>query len=489
MHSLAHRLLSTVRTHGLTPPGTRGLVCVSGGPDSLALLHLLHALRDVLDVRLDVLHFDHGLRPTSPAEADWVARQAGHLGLPCHVVRARHLADLAAQGRGVQAAARAWRQSEARRLAAQWEAHWIATGHQRDDQHETLLLKALRGAHLSGLRGMAWQRGLFVRPLLETPRAELLAYLREHGLDWLEDPTNQAPRYKRNRVRHELLPLLDALAPGGIAPRLATLAAQSAQYEALLAQLLARHAPAESPPDARVHWIDAAALTAQAAELPALAAHALHRFVTTRLPAALSAERTAEVLALLAEGRPDWELHLSARRRLRRRGERLLLDTIPATPARTAAEPRTQAADRSEGPLPARPQGSLADSTEAWVTHQLETGAGALRVLAPPGWRVRSAGPDEDPAGVLVLHGLPSGALLHARHRAPGDRFRPPWRPRAVKLAAFLRDQRVPLWQRAELPVLLLDGCVVAVGPRFVAHGYDRPLDAAPPLRLVVEPG
>jgi tRNA(Ile)-lysidine synthase len=456
MHALERRLLHTLRARALIAPGTRGLVCVSGGADSLALLHLLHALHEPLAARLDVLHFDHGLRPESGVEADWVARQAGTLGLPCHILRAPHLAGRRA---GVQAAARAWRRAESRRLAAQWDATWVATGHQRDDHLETLLLKWLRGAHISNLRGMAWREGPFVRPLLDLPHAELCAYLTSRGVTWLEDPSNLAPRYKRNRVRHELLPLLDDLTGGGVGRRLAALEAQSAQVRELITTVLAARLVPESPPGQAgaggdvAHWLDAAALAA----LPRLAAATrLHDFVQARLPGALAAGQVERALELLAAGGPTWTLELSRGRRLHRRGARLLLHAAAA-----------------DAPGP-----------EALVTHEL----GGHRVRAPATWRVHAAAAYEPG---LTLHNLAPRAELLLRRRTVGDRFHPPWKPHPVKLARFLRDQRVPPWARDALPVVVLEGQVIAVCPDFVARGFDAPAlpDPVPPLRLSVQIG
>jgi tRNA(Ile)-lysidine synthase len=445
MQPLERRVLHLLREHELAPPGSRGLVCVSGGSDSLALLHLLHAAAVPLALRLDVLHFDHGLRPESAREADWVAQQAAALGLPCHIVRAEHLAG---RHSGVQAAARAWRLSETRRLAAQWDAQWAATGHQHDDHLETLLLKLLRGVHISRLQGMAWRSGLFVRPLLGCSREELRDYLGARGLSWLEDPSNARPAYKRNRVRNELLPLLDALTLGGARPRLEALEAQSTQVAELLRFVAAQRPVAASGPAAPAHWIDAAALAA----LPALAAAGvLHEFVVARLPGALDAAHVEHALRLLARGAPAWTLHLSHGRCLMRRGARLLL----APQREAAAEP---------------------------TLHAL----GAWRIRAPLGWAVAApAGED----GGVTLYNVPPQAELHLRRREPGDRFHPPWKRHPVKLSAFLRDQHVPLWEREALPLVLLEGQVIAVYPRFVAQGYalpEEPQRAAAPLRLEV---
>ena len=127
MDPLEIRLYPALRRQCGITAGTHGIVLVSGGRDSVALLLALSALAPKLRLRLDVMHFNHGLRPESSGEADWVRLLAHRLGWPFHVRRAEHLAALPS---GVQAAGRAWRQAEAERLALQTRADWIATGHQ-----------------------------------------------------------------------------------------------------------------------------------------------------------------------------------------------------------------------------------------------------------------------------------------------------------------------------------------------------------------------
>jgi len=331
MDPLEARVLPVLRRDCGIAPGSRGLVAVSGGRDSLATLHVLAALAPRLRLRLEAVHFDHGLRPESGREAEWVRAAVARLGLPFHLRRAGHLAGLSA---GVPAAAREWRRQEAWRLAVQTGAAWVATGHQLDDHLETLLLKLLRGAHLSGLKGMPARQGLWVRPVLHVPRKDLQAYLERRGLAWLDDPSNESPRYKRNRVRLELLPLLNELAGGAIGARLLNLERQSAALQAWLGAELARHAPRESPLGAAAHWLDIGGLL----RLPGLAQEAaLHRFIQARLPGPVAYERIAEALGLLARERPGrqgaFTVELSAGRVLRRQGKRLLLEG-PAAPAR-----------------------------------------------------------------------------------------------------------------------------------------------------------
>ena len=240
MHPLEKKLLAHLRKTGLIRPGQKGLLLVSGGRDSMALLHLLHALREVLPLSLEVAGYDHGLRPEARQETAWVGEQAAALKLPFHQARTGHLAGLAA---GVQAAAREWRRALTQDLLKKTGAHWAATGHQQDDHLETWLLKWLRGAHISHLRGLQANSPPYIRPLLPFRREELTAYLREKGVPWLDDPSNASGKYKRNRVRNELMPLLEALSGGGLAARLGELEAQSGMLEAWLGAALAARPP------------------------------------------------------------------------------------------------------------------------------------------------------------------------------------------------------------------------------------------------------
>jgi tRNA(Ile)-lysidine synthase len=317
LHPIESALLHHLRETRLLPSGSKGLLSVSGGSDSTALLLLLHRLREPLRVELEVLHFNHGLRPESGREAEWVAELTRRLGLALHL---RTGFEAPPSGAGIQAAARAWRRDQSLALLASGGAQWIATGHQRGDHLETLLLKLLRGVHLSRIRGLAPRQGPWVRPLLPFSRAELQDYLRAHQQAWLEDPSNQSPKYRRNRVRNELLPLLDSLAHGGIAPRLLTLERQS---EALAGWLAALEPPAQSDAARPPHWIDAQALGA----LPAFARAAmLHEFVQARLPGAVDFGQIARAAELAGRSEP-WELHLGRRRQLRGGGARITLES------------------------------------------------------------------------------------------------------------------------------------------------------------------
>lgn len=212
MTVLLESLYDTLRVHQLLAPGARVVVAVSGGPDSLALLHALFVCRDSLAIAdLQAAHLDHGLRgDESAAEAQFVADWCLEHGIPCTIGQADTAARQAELRVSVQEAARIVRYSFLEETARRVGADTIATGHTQDDQLETVLLNIMRGTGLDGLAGIPLQRGPFIRPLLHTMRAATEAYCAAQGLSPRHDPTNVDPsHYTRNKVRLELLPLLE----------------------------------------------------------------------------------------------------------------------------------------------------------------------------------------------------------------------------------------------------------------------------------------
>lgn len=195
----------TIRRHAMLAGGETVLVAVSGGADSVALLHVLHALAPSWRLRLHVLHVDHQLRPDSARDGEFVLDRARRLGIPAAVARVTVRA-----GASLEAEARAARYAALEAHADHVGADRIALGHTADDQAETVLMRLLEGAGVRGLAGIPAGRGRFIRPLLEVRRVAILAGLHEAGLPWREDPSNQDPKFLRNRIRHDLLPLLNA---------------------------------------------------------------------------------------------------------------------------------------------------------------------------------------------------------------------------------------------------------------------------------------
>lgn len=203
-------VLATVRRRALFPPDAAVLVALSGGPDSTALLRTLAALREAGDLKaLHACHVDHQLRAGSAADADFCASSCDALRVPL----LRRAVEVGARG-GLQEAARRARYRALAAAAGACGADFIATGPTLTDQAETVLLRLLRGAGARGLGGIPARRGRLVRPLLDRTRREVLDYLAASGAAFLSDPSNASPRFLRNRVRHEVAPLLESLAPG-----------------------------------------------------------------------------------------------------------------------------------------------------------------------------------------------------------------------------------------------------------------------------------
>jgi tRNA(Ile)-lysidine synthase len=221
----------------------RTLLAVSGGPDSMALLHLaaLWARETGRTGALHVATFDHRLRPGSRAEAELVAAQCAARGLP-HAILAW---EAAAAGPGLQARARAARYAALAAEARRVGAGAIVTAHHADDQRETLLMRLARGSGLAGLAGMRPRTTVdgvaLLRPLLGVEKAALVAVCDEAGVPWVEDPSNADPRFARARLRA----LAEAFRAAGMAPgRWTALARRAARADAALAELAARAAGA-----------------------------------------------------------------------------------------------------------------------------------------------------------------------------------------------------------------------------------------------------
>lgn len=206
---LIARFEKCLQEHQLVAPGQTVLVAVSAGVDSMVLLDLFARIRGPWRLRLVVAHLNHGLRGKE-ADRDeiFVSARASDYGLTVVTERA-DVAGYALERRlSREAAAREVRYDFLRRAAQQVNADRVALGHHANDQAETFLDHLLRGAGLAGLGGMWWQRDIFVRPLLGFTRSELTEYATQHQLPFCEDSSNVDLRIRRNRLRHELLPLL-----------------------------------------------------------------------------------------------------------------------------------------------------------------------------------------------------------------------------------------------------------------------------------------
>ncbi len=201
---LPSRVAIAVSLHHIFEPGERVVVAVSGGPDSLALLSILREILPAVPLHLTVAHFDHGWRADSEDDRDFVASMAAKWGYAFHTARA------ADDTPHTESAARTARYAFLRQTAANTNSTAIAMGHTQNDQVETLLLHLLRGSGSRGLGAMRRRDADLARPLLDVSRKDIEAYLSRLHLIPRRDPSNEDPRFTRNRLRQQVLPAIDA---------------------------------------------------------------------------------------------------------------------------------------------------------------------------------------------------------------------------------------------------------------------------------------
>jgi tRNA(Ile)-lysidine synthase len=252
----------TLRERALVDAGDHVLVACSGGPDSTALLHVLHRVRSDVGITLCAASIDHGLRAESASEVMQVGDFAASLGIPFRSARI----EVPQEGASVQGRARDHRYEALHEIARSSRATRIAVGHTQDDQAETVLARILRGAGLRGLVGIEARRADgVIRPLFDCRRADVLAYAEERGLPFIEDPSNQQRAYERVRIRQDVLPTL-LREDVGVVEHLCALGDEAAELNvALEAEVPELPAPGERSfgvapvarlaPPTRVRWL------------------------------------------------------------------------------------------------------------------------------------------------------------------------------------------------------------------------------------------
>ena len=211
---LVRKVRAFSEQHDMLPRGGTVLCALSGGRDSMAMLHILSRLAEEEGFRIAAAHFNHRLRPTADRDERFVRNWCRERDIPLTCGAGDVKTFAAREGLGIEEAARKLRYAFLETAARDMGADRIAAAHHREDNAETVLLHLLRGTGLQGLGGIAPVRGKIVRPLLETSRAEIDEYVTRNTLPYVEDESNQDARFTRNRLRLEVLPLLEEMAPG-----------------------------------------------------------------------------------------------------------------------------------------------------------------------------------------------------------------------------------------------------------------------------------
>lgn len=261
--------------------GKTVLCAVSGGRDSMALLHVLLELGGQEGFAVAVAHYNHNLRENAVRDELLVFEHCTMLGLPFYLGGGDVRAYAKTHGTSIEDAARTMRYEFLQNTAKECGADYIATAHHRQDNAETLLLHLLRGSGLQGLGGIAPVRGNIIRPLLAVDRAEIDNYIITHNIAYTDDETNQDTVYARNRLRHELLPLLEEIAPGSVG-RIADTAQRLRADEEFFRQYCAEILP-------------------RGAEIPTSLLRREHPAVATRLVRSAAREFGVELTAVQTE--------------------------------------------------------------------------------------------------------------------------------------------------------------------------------------------
>ncbi len=196
--------------HALLPHGTCVVLGLSGGPDSLFLLHYLASKQHAKELTVIAAHLDHQWRPNSNDDVKFCHQVTKNLGIKLVAAKASDLSLQMKFNGSKEELGRAMRRHFFETVLKDHKADHIALAHQQDDQFETFFIRLLRGTTTSGLRAMRPMHNQYVRPLLMTPRSEILAYLHDHSIAYLTDPSNESPLFLRNRIRHTVLPAIKA---------------------------------------------------------------------------------------------------------------------------------------------------------------------------------------------------------------------------------------------------------------------------------------
>jgi tRNA(Ile)-lysidine synthase len=456
------RVLATIERFGMFQNGQRVGVAVSGGPDSVCLLHVLFDLAPRWNLRLHVLHLDHQLRgEESRGDARFVEQLASRLGLPCSLGQVDVAALARARAENLEQAARNERRRFFLDFLQSGALDRIALGHTRSDQAETVLFRFLRGSGTAGLAGIRpVTADGFVRPLVGIERAAVEQFLRERNIAWREDSSNASLGFDRNRIRHELLPMLQREWNPAIAEMLAHTAdwalEEESYWETEIGRLAGRYLIAKPP---------AVFLRAdQLADLPAAAARRLLRRAIEMVKGDLHSVDFAHIAAITVLcSQPEGSGRLQIPGVDVYRSFEWLRLAPPGVDNLENRNFRLPAPVPGSVPLPGGSSAVLLELIENKPVTELPD-SGYNRLMEYLDW------------------GRISGAL-EVRNWRPGDQYRPVGHSGVEKIKLLFQQARIPLWERRSWPVIT-SGEEIVWARRF---GPAADLAATPKSRLLLK--
>ncbi|MEC4889973.1 MAG: tRNA lysidine(34) synthetase TilS [Nitrospira sp.] len=432
---LLHKVVKTVRSRHLFEPGQHLLVAVSGGPDSVALLALLHRLAPRWRLRLTAVHFNYGLRgKESDEDQAFVVSLCERLAIPLHC----QTVDVRTKVRGhsLQAEARTRRYQAMTALATECGADRIVLGHTADDQAETVLLWLLRGAGLAGLAGMpAVREGLIVRPLYDVRRQNIVDYLVRMGQSYRQDSSNAKPIYTRNRIRHELIPAMNRIAPSAV-DALCRMADLCREDEGYLETQVAGLASSMLQEDGQGgYWVE--------------------RGLVQALPPAIQRRLLREALRRCHPfHRAPSSVAVEAVRGMLAKTPSAAVRSLPSV-VMTVSGRYLRLAPRAHDPKQAEGADVGSELSLAVPSHIQWAGTGQqIRVQLVPVERLRQLQPLPDWSMVLDADRVSDPLMLRSWQQ--GDRFCPSgMKGRSKKVQDFFTDLKVPKAIRGRIPLLV----------------------------------
>ena len=481
---------SYISRHHLLPEHGIIIVAVSGGADSLCLLHILNHLCDPQNryphLRLHVAHLNHQLRgPESERDATHVQQITAAWNLPLTTGTTDVHALARSEHLSLEEAARLARYRFLREVAHTHNAHSIAVAHHADDQVETLLLHLIRGGGLASMVAMQPRQGDIIRPLLSIHRADILAYCRQNNIVAVEDSSNSDTHFLRNRIRHELLPLLESMNPSIRATLLRNTEIANIDMRYIESQVDAIEAHVVTNADNNRCTLSVVALLS----LPLSLQRHLLRRLTARLCHGQSPlePRHYTVIEQFLQQPPNGEqrtLHLPAQLRLQR-----TLDTIYfyQTTEEDAPPLFSISTDAQLLPIP----GQIAIPGTNWLA-TAETLSEDMQQLViealaredwPQVWRFLS--PDRH---TVYIAGDTIDSGLTVRTRQPGDRIRPLGMAHEKKVQDILVDSHIARAERSTIPLFFSQDRCIWLGGVCIADTVRLTSTTQTIIRLSITP-